>query len=176
MRKHPSAPSLHCNSESQTIDSTHTRDVTPGTPSKRPRSQITDTSSLSSTSISHASGPTISEIPITPRSQSQPSPTHIPLVHEQNPQSVERYVDYKQPTAIKTVRLQPQTNLVHIPDTEYTPAPSLQHSSESNRTTKIYPPLKTLRKSSASLSTLLDDSSEYTPPQESTNSLFIPHH
>ena len=85
------------------------------------------------------------------------------------------------PTATSTVRLQPQLNLlnlVHIPDTEYPSVPSLTLQSEPNKTTtsKICPPLKPLRKSSTSLSNLLDDASEYIPSQESTSSLFVPHH
>ena len=75
------------------------------------------------TSSTTTSRPPITEIHITPRSQ--PSPTNTPLVHIPNPESVERYVNYKHPTAITTVRLQPQLNLVHIPDTEYTQLPSL---------------------------------------------------
>ena len=73
-------------------------------------------------------------------------------------------MNYKQPTAIKTVRLQPQLNLVHIPDTEYTPLPPLQLPSEISTTfSKIYPPLKPLGKSSTSLPNLLDNTSENTP-------------
>ena len=99
------------------------------------------------------------------------------MVHIPNPESVERYVNYKNPTAIKTVRLQPQLNLVHIPDTEYTQLPSLQLPSEKTKTSsKIYPPLKPLRKSSTSLSNFLDNTSNYIPSQESTSSLFVPHH
>ena len=63
-----SAPSLYSNSEIQATTITHTHKVTPVTPSKRPQSQLMDTSSLSSTSISHTSRPLISEIPITTRS------------------------------------------------------------------------------------------------------------
>ena len=128
-----SAPSLYCNSEFQTTTTTtHTHKVTPVRPSKRPRSQIIDTSSVSSTSISHTSRPPISEIASTTRSQSQPSSTHTPLIHLPNPESVERYVIYKQPSVIKTVRLQPQLNRVHIPDTDYSLIPLLQLPSESN--------------------------------------------
>ena len=61
-------------------------------------------------------------------------------------------------------------------DTEYTQLPSLQLPSEmSNTSSKIYPPLKLLRKSSTSLSNLLDNASDYIPSQESTRSLFVPH-
>ena len=112
---YPSAPSLSTNTESQLTTTSQTRNVTPVTPSKRTRSQITDTSSDSSSSIT--SRPTVTEIPITSRSQT--SPVNTPLVHIPNPESVERYLNYKQPTANKTVRLQPQLNLVHFPDTEY---------------------------------------------------------
>ena len=89
---------------------THTRNVTPVTPSKRPRSYFSETSS---SSILHR--PPITEIPTTTRTQ--PTPINTPLVHIPNPETVEQYVNYKLPTAIKTVRLQPQLNLVHIPDT-----------------------------------------------------------
>ena len=117
----------------------------------------------------------ITEIPITTRTQ--PSPINTPLVHTPNPGTVEQYVNYKHPSAIETVRLQPQLNLVHIPDTEYTRLPPLKLPSEFSTTpSKLYPPLKPLRKPSTSLSTLLDNTSEYTPSQETTSSLFIPHH
>ena len=121
------------------------------------------------------SRPPTSEIPTTPRSQSQQSPTHTPIVHVPNPGTVERYVQYKKPRAIKTVRLQPQLNRVHIHDTEYTQLPSLQLPSKLNSTTssKIYPALKRIRKSSTLLSNRLDNSSGYTPSQESTTSLFF---
>ena len=175
----PSAPGLSYDIESQPIILPQIRNVIPVTPSKRPRLQITDTSSTTSTS--YTSRPPITgypEIPITSRCHSQPSLTHTPLVHIPNPESVERYVNYKQPIAIKTVRIQPQLNHVHILDTDYPPVPSLQLQSVSNRsaTSKIYPPLKPLRKPSTSLSNHLDDSSEYIPSQESTSSLFVPHH
>ena len=100
----PSASSLSFNPESQTTTTSQTRNVTPVTPSKRTRSLVTDTSSVSSSSFT--SRPRVSEIPITSRSQT--SPNNTPLVHISNPESVERYVNYKQPRSIKTVRLQPQ--------------------------------------------------------------------
>ena len=88
---------------------------------------------------------------------------------------MEQYVTYKHPTAIKTVRLQPQLNLVQIPDTEYTKLPSLKLPSElSTTSSKLYPPLKPLRKSSTSLSDL-DNTSDYAPSQD-TSSLFVPKH
>ena len=102
----PSAPST----ESSTTNTSQTRNVTPVTPSKRPRSYVSETSS---SSILHR--PPITEIPITTRTQ--PSPINTPLVHIPNPETVEQYVKYKHPTAMKTVGLQPQLNLVHIPDT-----------------------------------------------------------
>ena len=143
--------------------------VTPVTPSKRPRSYSSETSFLS---ILHK--PPITEIPITTRTQ--PFPINTPLVHIPNPETVEQYVNYKHPTAIKTVRLQPQLNLVHILDTESTHLPPLKLPSEiSTTSSKIYPPLKLLRKL-ASLSNLLDNTSEYTPSQENTSSLFLPQH
>ena len=40
----------------------------------------------------------------------------------------------------------------------------------------LNPPLKPLRKPSTSLSNLLDNTSEYTPSQNTTGSLFVPHH
>ena len=95
-----SAPSLQSNTESHNTTTTQTRNVTPVTPSKRPRSHIPETTSITSSSTTN--GPLISEIPITSRSHSQPSPTHTPLVRIPNPESVERYVSYKQHTAIKT--------------------------------------------------------------------------
>ena len=85
-------------------------------------------------------------------------------------------MNYKHPTAFKTVRLQPQLNLVQIPDTEYTKLPSLKLPSElSTTSSKIYPPLKPLRKPSTSLSNLLDNTSDYNPSQD-TSSLFVPKH
>ena len=150
----PSAPSPSPSTESQTTTTTtQTRKVTAVTPSKRTRSQITDTSFISSSSIT--SRPPITEIPITPRSQT--SPIKTPLVHIPNPESVERYVKYKQPTAIKLVRLQPHLNLVHIPDTEHTQLPPLPLPSEiSTNSSKLYHPLNPLRKPSTSLSNFLD--------------------
>ena len=126
----PSAPSLSTSTESQITTTTQTRNLTSVTPSKRTRSQITDKSSKSSSSIT--SRPPITKIPFTSRSQT--SPTNTPLVHMPNPESVERYVYYKQPTAIKTVSRQPQLNVVHIPDTEYTQPPPLQLPSETRNT------------------------------------------
>ena len=94
-----------------------------------------------------------------------------------NPETVEQYVNYKHPTAIKTVRLQPQLNLVHIPDTEYTHLPPLKLPSENSTTSStICPPLKPLRKPSTSLSNLLDNTSDYTPSQETAGSLFLKKH
>ena len=81
-------------------------------------------------SLSITSRPPMTEIPITPRSET--SPINTPMVYIPNPESVERYVNYKQRTAIKTARLQPQLNLVHNPDTEYTQLPRLQLPSEIN--------------------------------------------
>ena len=168
-----SAPSLSTNTEPQVTTTSQTRNVTLVTPSKRTRSLITDTSSVSSSS--NCSRPPITEIPISFRSQTSPSNT--PLVHIPNPESVERYVIYKQPTAIKYVRLQPQLNLVHIPDTEYTQLPLLQLPSENSTTSsELYPPLIPLRKPSTSLSNFLHNTCDYIPSQESTSSFFVPHH
>ena len=150
-----SAPSTTSSTESSTNNTSQTRNVTPVTPSKRPRSYVSE---ISSSSILHI--PPITEIPITTRTQ--PSPINTPLVHIPNPETVEQYVKCKPPTAIKTVRLQPQLNLVHIPDTEYTRLPPLKLPSElSTTSSKLYPPLKPLRKPSTSLSNLLDNTSEH---------------
>ena len=130
-------------------------------------------SETTSSSLLHR--PPITEIPINTRTQQ--TPINTPIVHIPNPESVEQYVNYKHPTAIKTVRLQPQLNLVQIPDTEYTKLPSLKLPSElSTTSSKLYPPLKPIRKPSTSLSHLLDNTSEYTPSQDTTGSLFVPHH
>ena len=121
-------------------NTTNSGNVTPTTPSKRPRSYVSETSS---SSLLHR--PPITEIPITTRTQQ--TPINTPIVHIPNPESVEQYVIYKHPTAIKTVGLQPQLNLVHIPDTEYTRLPPLKLPSEiSNTSSKHYPPLKALPK------------------------------
>ena len=130
-------------------------------------------SETTSSSLLHI--PPITEIPINTRTQQ--TPINTPIVHIPNPESVAQYVNYKHPTAIKTVRLQPQLNLVQIPDTEYTKLPSLKLPSElSTTSSKLYPPLKPIRKLSTSLSNLLDNTSEYTPSQDTTGSLFVPHH
>ena len=166
----PSAPSTTSSTESSTNNTSQTRNVTPVTPSERSRLYVSETTS---SSIVHR--PPITEIPITTRTQ--PSPINTPLVHIPNPETVEQYVNYKPSTAIKTVRLQPQLNLVHIPDTEYTRLPPLKLPSElSTTSSKLYPPLKPLRKPSTSLSNLLDITSEYTPSQETTSSLLMPQH
>ena len=108
--------------------------------------------------------------------RTQQTPINTPIIHIPNPESVEQYVTYKHPTAIKTVRLQPQLNLVQIPDTEYTKLPSLKLPSELCTTSsKLYPPLKPLRKPSTLLSNLLDNTSDYAPSQD-TSSLFVPKH
>ena len=166
----PSAPSIPSTPESSISNTTNSRSVTPTTPSKRPskRSYVSDTSF---SSILHR--PPITEIPIITRTQQTPIIT--PIVHIPNPETVEQYVNYKHHTAIKTVRLQPQLNLVHIPDTEYTRLLKLP-SELSNTSSKLYPPLKPLRKPSTSLSNLLDNTSENTPSQDTTSSLFAPQH
>ena len=129
----PSAPSILSTPESSISNTTNSRNVTPTTPSKRPRSYVFETSS---SSILHR--PPINEIPIT--TCTQQTPINTPIVHIPNPESVEQCVNYKHPTAIKTVRLQPQPNLVHIPGTHYTRLPPLKLSSElSNISSKLYP-------------------------------------
>ena len=95
----PSAPSTTSSTESPTNNTSQNRKVTPATPSKRPRSYVSETSS---SSILHR--PTITGISITTRTQ--PSPINTSLVHLPNLETVEQYVNYKHPTAIKTVRLQ----------------------------------------------------------------------
>ena len=164
----PSAPSIPSTPESSISNTTNSRNVTPTTPSKRPRSYVSETSS---SSLIHR--PPITDIPITTRTQQ--TPINTPIVNIPNPETVEQYVNYKHPTAIKTVRLQPQLNLVHIPDTEYTRLPPLKLPSElSNTSSKLNPPLKPLRKPSTSLSNLLVNTSEHTPSQDTTSSLFVP--
>ena len=165
-----SAPSIPSNPESSISNTTNSSNVTPTTSSKRPRSYVSETTS---SSLLHR--PPITEMPINTRTQQTTITT--PIVHIQNPESVEQYVNYKHPIAIKTVRLQPQLNLVHIPDTEYTKLPPLKLPSElSTTSSKLYPPLKPFRKPSTSLSNLLDNTSEYTPSQDTTGSLFVPQH
>ena len=122
----PSAPSSVSSTDSSTTSTSQTNNVTPVTPSKRPGSYVSETSS----SILYR--PPISEIPITTRTQT--APTTTPLVHISHPETVEQYVIYKHPTAIKTVRLQPQLNLVHIPDAEYTQFSPLKLPSELSTT------------------------------------------
>ena len=85
------APGLFYDIESQPNNPPQIRNVIPVTPSKRPRSQITDTSST--TSSSYTSRPPITGIPITSRYQPQRSLIHTPLVHIPTPESVERYVN-----------------------------------------------------------------------------------
>ena len=176
----PSAPNSVSSTDSSTTSTSQTDNVTPITPSKRPRSYVSETSSSSI-----LNRPPISEIPIT--TPTQTTPTNTPLVLIPHPEIVEQYVNNKHPTAIKTVRLQPQLNLVHILDTEYTHLPPLKLPSELNTTSsklyplstttsKLYPPLKPLRKPSTSLSNLLDNTSEYTPSQGTSSSLSIPQH
>ena len=153
--------------ESSVSSTTNSSNVTPTTPSKRPRSYISETTS---SSLLHR--PPITEIPINTRPQQ--TPINTPIIHIPNPESVEQYVTYKHSTAIKTVRLQPQLNLVQIPDTEYTKLPPLKLPSELSTTpSKLYPPLKPLRKPSTSLSNLLDNNTSDYAPSQDTSSLFL---
>ena len=174
----PSALSSVSSTDSSTTSTSQTNNVTLVTPSKRPRSYVSETSSSSI-----LNRPPIFEIPITTRTQTTSNTT--PLVHIPHPETVEQYVNYKHPTAIKTVRLQPQLNLVHIPDAEYAQLPPLKLPSElsttsskvyplSTATSKLYPPLKPLRKPSTSFSNLLDTNFEYTPSRETSSTPFIP--
>ena len=174
----PSAPSIPSTPESSVSSTTNSSNVTPtswvifhSTLSKRPRSYISETTS---SLLLHR--PPITEITINTRLQQTPIDT--PIIHIPNTESVEQYVTYKykHPTAIKTVRLHPQLNIVQIPDTEYTKLPSLKLPSElSTTSSKFYPPLKLLRKPSTLLSNLLDKTSDYAPSQD-TSSLFVPKH
>ena len=66
---------------------------------------------------------------------------------------------------------------MQIPDTEYTKVPSLKLPSEPSTTSsKLYPPLKPLRKPSTSLSNLLDNNTSDYAPSQDTSSLFVPKH
>ena len=67
---------------------------------------------------------------------------HIPN-YITEPETVTRYINYKPPTATKTIRQQPQLDIIRVPDTEYTPLPSLQIPSDTDSSTrsKLYSPL-----------------------------------
>ena len=168
----PSASNLPI-TESSVSTTSQSSNVTPVT-SKRQRSQLTTTSSTKSSNFTNR--PPIAEFPILSRSQT--SPINTPLVRRPHPEYVEPYVNYKPFTAIKTVRLQPQLPLVHIPDTEFTQVPPLHLTSDISTTSsntyhnttssKLYPPLKPYTKPSTSLSNLLDSSSDYIPSHELT--------
>ena len=103
------------------------------TPSKRPRSYIVDTSSTTSSSslfpptTFHIERPPIPEIPITPRSQPIPLPLPASLFHIPNyipeQETVTKYNKNKPPTATKTMRQQPQLDIIRLYDTDYTPLP-----------------------------------------------------
>ena len=100
---------------------------------------------------------------------------------QSEPETVSRFIIYKPPNAIKTVRQQPLLDIVRLPDTEYTSIPSLQISSKTDSSTrsKLYPPLKPLRKPSTYLSDFLEFSSQepdYIPTQESQCSILVPQH
>ena len=84
----------------------------------------------------------ISEIPITPLTQFQPSPIHTPLVHIPNPESVAKCINYNPPkpgTGIKTAKIQPQLDIEHTPETIYSTDLELSIRSQINPTLK---PLK----------------------------------
>ena len=168
----PSAPSLP-SSVSQTVLTTSSRNVT--TPPIRSISNSFDTSSTKSYSTSSSNNrPPISEIPITPLTQSQPSPIHTPLVHIPNPESVAKYINYK-PQKLKTAnemaRQSPQLDIVQIPEKTY------NTELESSTRSQIYPTIKPLKKLSTSLSNLLDaESPQDYEPSDSNYSLYIPQH
>ena len=113
--------------------------------SKRPRSYIVDTSSTTSSSAlfppttSDTEQLPISETPITPRSKSLPLSLPFSLFQISNyvpePEPVTRFNNYKSPTATKTIRQQPQLDIVRIPDTEYTPLTSLHIPSDTDSST-----------------------------------------
>ena len=162
----PSAPSISSPCESSVSNTTTNSNVTPVTPSKKPRSHIITTSPTPSSHITSTpiSRPPLPEIPYTPRSRSQPS-IHTPIIHIPHLHTVAHLVNYKQSTAIKTARVSPnlpsKLDIVEIPDNEYTPLPSLHLPSESSSPSQLYPPLKPLRHPSTSLTNLLESSSEY---------------
>ena len=75
----------------------------------------------------------MTELTIIPRTQSQQSPCRTILVFISRPDTHARFFDYshdKRQTAIQTSGLQPQMDIVHIHDAEYSPLPSLQLLSE----------------------------------------------
>ena len=89
----PSAPSL-TSSTSQTVIAIQPRNVTIP---KRPISNIFHNSSNKSFSKSSTTTrPPITGIPITPPTQSRPSPIHTPLAHIPNPESVEKITTINQ--------------------------------------------------------------------------------
>ena len=85
---YPSASRLTI-SVSQTVLTTSSRMV--NTPPKRPISNTFDTSSTKSYSASSTTyRPPMSEIPITPQTQPEPTSIHTPLVRIPNPKSVKK--------------------------------------------------------------------------------------
>ena len=173
----PSAPSLSSSiSESQTALTSQPRNVNTQSPCKRLKSHILDTSSTTSSRTlfpqtnSSTNPPPISEIPIT--SRSQPLPLLASVFEIPEPKTVARLVNYRQPTAFKTIRQQPQLDIVHIPNFVYLSLPSLQLTSETESSirSKLHPLLKPFRKPSTSLSNLLETTSqetEYIPESQS---------
>ena len=128
---------------------------------------------------SYIDRPSISEIPITPRSQQQSLTGETPMIHIPNSDKVATVVNYKQPIAIKTTRLQPQLDIVCIPDTEYPTLPSLQLPSDIESSTKspIYSNLNPIRKHYTSLPNILETTSQdYIPSQYSHSSIIAPPH
>ena len=172
-----SVSSIPSTSESSVSQTTQSGNVTPVTPSKRLRSLSSTPSSH--TISTHTSRPPIPEIPYNTRSRSQPS-SYNPTIHLPHPHTVSHFVNYYQPTAIKSARLPPnhphKFDIVQIPDIEYTPIPTLQLPSGSSNTPQIYPPLKPLRHSSTSLSNIIDPVSEYQPQTDTSSSNIIPTH
>ena len=78
-------------------------------------------------------------------------------------------------TLLKTLTI--TVPLITNSKSSYTKLPPLKLPSElCNTSSKLYPPLKPLRKPSTSLSNLLDNTSEHTPSQDTTSSFFVPHH
>ena len=123
----------------------------------------------------------MSEIPITSRYQPPPASVFDIRNYIPEPETVAKSINYRQLTDIKPIRQQPQLDIVHLPNIEYPTLHSVQLPSEteSSARSKLYPPLKPLRKSSTSLSKLLEITSQapdYIPSRESQSSNLVPRH
>ena len=116
----PSVPSLPSStSGSQTPIISQPRKINTLTPSEPPKSHIVKTSSTTSSSTlfphttSKTNRPPISEAPITSRSQPLQLPVSVFDIpyYMPEPENVARFVNYRQPTAIKNIRQQPQLDM-----------------------------------------------------------------